>query len=101
MLPQAESRGAPSKRPIAARRGAPRVLRRRSIGSGFERARHHLSWTCLSDVSFGLDHKFGKNALLVSDHGEIQAYCRRIVNQNKKVMAAPGRAKVVTKSDRE
>jgi len=52
-------------------------------------------------VSFGLDHKFGKNALLVSDHGEIQAYCRRIVNQNKKVMAAPGRAKVVTKSDRE
>ena len=99
MPAQADSRGAPSKRPIAARRVAPEICAAEVSVLGLTGpaivSLRRICW----NVSLGLDRRTSARAPPLRETREgIQAYCRRIVNQNKRIMAAPSGAKVVKKS---
>ncbi len=77
---QAPSRGAPRIRPTAVRRVAPgsRWIRRSRLA--IERAHHRLS-------SLDRPRSARTSASGPTWRSWIQAYCRRIVNQNKRIMA--------------
>ena len=78
---QAPSRGAPSTRPIAVRRVAPEMSGPEDSGLG-------LSGPTMVSLLL-TDRDQPERAPPIDQEGWIQAYCRRIVNQNKRIMAAP------------
>src|SRR5262245_32058017 len=86
---QADSKGTPSRRPIAVRRVA------------VEGCRVDLSDPDLSGPTFmslGLTDDSARAPFLKDDQRVIQAHCRRIVNQNKRIMARDAHVEVAMDS---
>ena len=86
---QADSRGVPSSRPSAVRRVAPEICRA-------ETSDPDLSGPTV--MSLGLTDGSAKTPSLENDLRVIQAHCRRIVNQNKRIMARDAQAKAAKDS---